>query len=233
MLAEELDIPVHMHVHETAQEVADAMTGHGKRPLARLAELGMVNPHLNCVHATQLEAEEIGLLAEQGASVIHCPESNMKLASGFCPVQQLLDAGINVALGTDGAASNNDLDMLAEMKSAALLGKAVAEDASALPCHRVLEMATIGGARALGLEHLIGSLEVGKLADVTALDMGALNTTPLYNAISQLVYSNNSRQVSHVWCNGTPLLIDGQLQNMDEQGLFDKIEHWQQQIAAG
>ncbi len=233
VLAEELDVPVHMHVHETAQEVADAVASHGKRPLVRLNELGMVNLHLNCVHATQLEADEIALLAEQGASVIHCPESNLKLASGFCPVQRLQESGVNVALGSDGAASNNDLDMIGEMRSAALLGKAVAEDASALPAHSVLEMATICGARALGMEQLIGSLEPGKAADITAIDMAALNTAPLYNVISQLVYASNSSQVSHVWCNGTALLIDGRLQNIDESALLEKTEDWQQRIAAG
>ncbi|MEQ8955109.1 MAG: TRZ/ATZ family hydrolase, partial [Gammaproteobacteria bacterium] len=149
VLAEELEIPVHMHVHETAQEVADGLASTGVRPLARLNKLGMVNPNLVCVHATQLDPSEIDLLAQQAASVVHCPESNLKLASGFCPVKLLQQAGVNVALGTDGAASNNDLDLLSDLRTAALLAKAVGGDASAVPAHQALAMATINGARAL------------------------------------------------------------------------------------
>ncbi len=229
--AEELDIPIHMHIHETAQEVADALASDGRRPLLRLAELGLVSPRLVCIHATQLLDEEIALLAQHGASVAHCPESNLKLASGFCPVARLVEAGVNVALGTDGAASNNDLDMMGEMQTAALLAKAVAQDASALPALQALRMATRNGARALGLEHLTGALEPGKWADLTAISLDALHAMPCYQPLSQLVYSSQSHQVSHVWVGGKLLLEEGQLTTLDLDSLQRNVQQWQQRIA--
>lgn len=228
--AEELDIPIHMHVHETAQEVSDALASSGKRPMQRLAELGLISPRLLCVHGTQLNEADIALLGDNGASVVHCPESNLKLASGFCPVAQLQAAGVNVALGTDGAASNNDLDMFAEMRTAALLAKAVAGDASALPALQALRMATINGAKALGLDSQIGSLEAGKCADMIAVRMNSLNSLPLYNPLSQLVYSTASHQVSHVWV-GAKLLVDGgALTSIDVDQLRSNVQVWQQRI---
>lgn len=230
ILAEEMDVPIHMHVHETAQEVADAVAATGMRPLQRLAELGMLTPRLLCVHATQLDDSEIALLAESGASVVHCPESNLKLASGFCRSAALLEAGVNLALGTDGAASNNDLDMLAEMRSAALLAKAVAADACAVPATTAVQMATLNGARAMSLDSEIGSLEVGKTADITAIDLDGFNTLPLYNPLSQLVYSSNSRQVSHVWVAGRLLVENGTLTTIDTDRLHADIRLWQNRI---
>ncbi len=228
--AEELDIPIHIHVHETAQEVSDAVASSGKRPLQRLADLGLISPRLLCVHGTQLNEADIALLSDNGASVAHCPESNLKLASGFCPVAQLQAAGINVALGTDGAASNNDLDMFAEMRTAALLAKAVAGDASALPALQALRMATINGAKALGLDSQIGSLETGKCADMIAVRLDGLNSLPLYNPLSQLVYSTHSQQVSHVWV-GAKLLVDaGSLTSIDVEALRSAVQTWQQRI---
>ena len=203
--ARQLDAPIHIHVHETAAEVDEALRANALRPLARLEKLGLIGARFQCVHATQLLDEEIAMLAAAGASVIHCPESNLKLASGACRVADLLKAGVNVALGTDGAASNNDLDMFGEMRAAALLGKLVAQDAAALPAAAVLEMATLNGARALGIDRETGSLEAGKCADVTAVDLGRLNTSPLYDVRSHLVYAAQSSQVSHVWCAGTAL----------------------------
>ncbi|MDH5712240.1 MAG: TRZ/ATZ family hydrolase, partial [Gammaproteobacteria bacterium] len=162
VLADELDIPVHMHVHETAFEITEAVKNTGKRPMQRLAELGLISPNLVAVHMTQLEAAEIEQLAAASSSVVHCPESNLKLSSGFCPLKQLTDAGVNVALGTDGAASNNDLDMFGEMRTAALLAKGISGDATAIPAHQALAMATINGARALGISDKTGSLSPGK-----------------------------------------------------------------------
>jgi len=228
--AEELDIPIHMHVHETAQEVHDAVAASGKRPLQRLEDLGLISPRLLCVHATQLNDEERATLSANGATVVHCPESNLKLASGFCEVAKLLKAGVNVALGTDGAASNNDLDMFSEMRTAALLAKAVAGDAAALPAAMALQMATLNGARALGLEQDIGSLEIDKYADFIAVSMQALNTMPLYNPASHLVYSTNSRQVSHVWVAGKLLVDNGQLTRMDIDALRGELTRWQDRI---
>jgi len=233
-LANELpDMPIHMHVHETREEVRQSLEKHGKRPLARLDELGLVGPNLVAVHMTQLEDDEVALLGERGAQVVHCPESNLKLASGFCPVQQLLDAGVNLALGTDGAASNNDLDMLGELRTAALLAKGVAGDASALPAHRALEMATLGGARALGLADEIGSLTVGKAADIAAIDLGRPETEPVYNPISQIVYAASREQVTDVWVAGEQLLRERQLTSLDLAEISSNAALWGAKIEAG
>ena len=205
-LADELDLPVHTHLHETAAEVADSLRQHGKRPIARLMELGLFTPALMAVHMTQLDDAEIAACAENGVSVVHCPQSNLKLASGLCPAAKLLKAGVNLALGTDGAASNNDLDMLGEMQSAALLAKGVAGDAAALPAETVLRMATLNGARALGLDKEIGSLSPGKWADITAVDLSGPETQPVHDPLSALVYSADRRQVSDVWVAGKRLL---------------------------
>ncbi len=230
ILAEEMDVTIHMHVHETAQEIQDAEASTGKRPLERLASLGLLSPRLLCVHATQLTDADIALLHESGASVVHCPESNLKLASGFCPVAKLQKTGINVALGTDGAASNNDLDMFSEMRTAALIGKAIAADASAVPALQALQMATINGARALGMDDSIGSLEPCKLADIVAVKLDAFNAMPLYNIVSHLVYSTLSSQVSHVWVGGRLLLEGGQLTTIDTQKLRSNVLAWQAHI---
>jgi 5-methylthioadenosine/S-adenosylhomocysteine deaminase len=229
--AEELDIPIHMHVHETAHEVDEAVKQIGKRPLQRLEELGLLTPHLVAVHMTQLTPDEIPRLADAGVHVVHCPESNLKLASGFCPVQQLHEAGVNLCLGTDGAASNNDLDMFAEMRSAALLAKAVAGDASAMPAETILRMATINAARALGMEDEIGSLEKGKSADIIAVDLGALETQPVYHPASQLVYAAGRDQVTDVWVAGRHLLKQGELTTLDTHALLTRAGQWQQRLA--
>lgn len=230
VLADELDVPIHMHVHETAVEVQQGVEHHGIRPLQRLDKLGLTSPRLLGVHMTQLTDEEITAYARSGAHVIHCPESNMKLASGFCPVYKLMKAGINVAIGTDGAASNNDLDMFAEMRSAALLSKAVAGDASAVPAHQALRMSTLNGAVALGLGEETGSLVAGKAADVTAVYMGAIETQPMYHPISHLIYAAGSRRVSDVWVAGKHLVKEGALTTLDEQDILSKARSWQQKI---
>jgi 5-methylthioadenosine/S-adenosylhomocysteine deaminase len=231
-LAEEMDVPIHMHVHETSKEVSDSLSTEGRTPIARLKQLGLLSPRLICVHATTLSDEDIKSLAEFGCHVAHCPESNLKLASGFCETAKLDKAGVNVSLGTDGCASNNDLDMISEMRTAALLAKAVAEDASAIPAQQALEMATINGARALGLEACIGSLEIGKYADITAINLDALNSLPVFNPVSQLVYATQSSQVSHVWCAGKALLQDGEFINLDVAKIKADSATWQKKIAA-
>ena len=229
-LAEQTGAPVQIHLHETAFEVEDAVQKTGLRPIRRLSELGLLTPTTQCVHMTQLDDNDIQLLRESGAHVLHCPESNMKLASGQCPVQRLLDEGINVALGTDGAASNNDLDMFGEMRTAAFLAKSVSGDAAAVSAHQALAMATINGARALGREQDLGSLEPGKLADMVAVDLGDCLVQPVYDPASHLVYSTSSRQVSHSWIGGQPQLVDGELRRIDLQELRGRIEQWQQKI---
>lgn len=225
-LANELGIGIHMHVHETAGEVAMAVQQTGKRPWQRLKELELLGPDFVAVHMTQLTDAEIAEAAEFGVHVAHCPESNLKLASGFCPVDQLLKAGVNVALGTDGAASNNDLDLFGEMKTAALLAKAVAGDAQALPAHAALHMATLAGAKALMLDEQIGSLVPGKQADFIAVDLGALNTQPVYNVLSHLAYAVNSRQVTDVFVAGKPLLRDGLLTTLSHAEVLAKAQEW-------
>ena len=228
--ANELSIGIHMHVHETAGEVAMAVQATGKRPWQRLKELDLLGPDFVAVHMTQLTDEEIAEAAEFGVHVAHCPESNLKLASGFCPVGKLLKAGVNVALGTDGAASNNDLDLFGELKTAALLAKAVAGDAETLPAAQALQMATLNGAKALGLDEQIGSLKAGKQADFIAVDLDALNTQPVYNVLSHLAYAVNSRQVSEVYVAGRPLLRGGLLTTLDETALRAKAREWAAKI---
>ena len=231
VLADELDAGIHMHVHETAQEVAEAVSKQGERPLARLARLGLLGPRFQAVHMTQIDDEDLELLVEHNCSIVHCPESNLKLASGFCPVERLWQAGVNVAIGTDGAASNNDLDLLGETRTAALLAKAVAGSATALNAHSALRMATLNGARALGLETQTGSLELGKLADVVAFDLSGLAQQPIYDPVSQLVYASGRDCVKHLWVSGKQLLDDGHLTRMDESELIAKAREWGARIA--
>src|SRR5207342_643073 len=215
MLSDQLDVPVHCHIHETAHEVSEAQRTLGQRQLARLDRLGLVNDRLIAVHMTQLTDAEIALCAERGVSVAHCPESNLKLASGFCPVGKLQRAGVNLAIGTDGAASNNDLDMFGETRTAALLAKAVADDASVLDAASALRAATLGGARALEFDDRIGSIEIGKQADLACVDLGQLETQPLHHVVSQLIYACGRQQVSDVWIAGRHKLRGRVLLDMD------------------
>jgi 5-methylthioadenosine/S-adenosylhomocysteine deaminase len=204
----------------------------GQRPLERLAQLGLVSPRLIAVHMTQLTPKEIAALRENNVSVVHCPESNLKLASGFCPVHELLTAGVNVALGTDGAASNNDLDMLSELRTAALLAKGVAREATAVPAATALAMATLHGARALGLDHKIGSLKPGKAADLVAIDLSNLASQPVYDPISQIVYTATRDQVTDVWVSGKRLLHSRRLTTLDEAALRQGAQAWRDKIDA-
>jgi 5-methylthioadenosine/S-adenosylhomocysteine deaminase len=228
--ADEMELGVHMHVHETAFEVATQQQTTQQTPLQRLHDIGLLNPSFMAVHMTQLSDEDISFFASTGAHIVHCPESNLKLASGFCPVSKCLAAGINVALGTDGAASNNDLDMLGEMRSAALLAKGFSGDAGAVPAIEALKMATINGAKALGLESEIGSLSIGKAADVVAIDLSELETQPLFNPVSQIVYATSRQQVSDVWIAGEHLLNQRQLTRINIPELKQRIAVWQQRL---
>lgn len=224
--ADQLDIGVHIHLHETAGEVSQFVEQHGERPFARLERLGMINSNLLAVHMTQLSDDEIALAAQRGISVVHCPESNMKLASGQAPVAAMIKAGVNVALGTDGAASNNDLDMLGEMRSAALLGKITADDASALDAQTILKMATLNGAKALGIDDQVGSLSVGKWADITCIALDQPHTTPVYNPVSTLVFAAGRDDVSDVWVAGRALLKDRQLTTINRAEVMDRAREW-------
>ena len=230
MLQGELELPLHIHVHETREEIEQSLASHGVRPLARLHALGLVDSSLIAVHAIHLTETEIRLLAEKGCHVAHCPTSNLKLASGIAPVPRLLAAGINLSLGTDGAASNNRLDLFSEMRLAALLAKGAGGDPTVLPAHTVLEMATIRAARALGIDDRVGSLEPGKFADMTAVDLGALELQPSYDPLSHLVYAAGREHVSHVWVGGELLVEDGRLTRLDPQELMAKASRWKNRI---
>lgn len=230
MLAEEMDANIQIHLHETAFEVDSSLQEHGCRPIARLHQLGVLSPRAQCVHMTTLNDDDIDTLKKTGSHVIHCPESNLKLASGFCPVHRLQQNGINVALGTDGAASNDDLDLFAELRSAALLAKAVANDPTALNAHAAIRMATINGARALGLDENLGSLEANKLADIVAVRIDTLCAQPLHDPASSLVYTSSGSRVSDVWVGGKRLLNNRQLTTVDEQHLLASAMEWGRRI---
>lgn len=230
--AEELDACVQIHLHETKQEIDDHLSTHGQRPIERLVSIGLMSPLTQCVHMTQINDQDIATLIDHNANVIHCPNSNLKLASGFSPIHKFIDNGINVALGTDGAASNNSLNMFNEMNTASLVAKAVADNACTMNAHETLEMATINGAKAMGWDDHIGSIETGKSADLIAISIGTIESEPLYNLPSQLVYTHAGSQVSHAWVNGTALMIDRQLQTLNEHEILTKAQQWQKHLSA-
>jgi 5-methylthioadenosine/S-adenosylhomocysteine deaminase len=232
MLSDQLGVPVHMHVHETAFEVEESRRKLGVRPLAHLDALGLVNEWLLAVHMTQLTQAEIELCARTGVTVVHCPESNLKLASGFCPAEALRRVGVRVIVGTDGPASNNDLDMFGELRTAALLGKAVGNDAAAMPADAVLRMATIEAARALRLDDRIGSIEVGKRADLIAVDLSAPETQPVYDPVSQLVYAASRHQVREVWLDGRRRMRSGEMMDMDVAAILRRARIWGERIGS-
>jgi 5-methylthioadenosine/S-adenosylhomocysteine deaminase len=229
-LAAEVDVPVHVHLHETEHEIERSLAEHGVRPLERLRRLGLLGPGLIAVHAVHLEDGEIALLARHRASVAHCPASNLKLASGFAPAAKLAAAGVNIALGSDGAASNNRLDVLGEMRLAALLAKAVARDAEAMPAHAALRAATLGGAVALGLESRIGSIVAGKAADLAAVQLTGPELSPCYDPVSDLVYAAGREHVSDVWVAGRRLIQGKKHQNTALEGLDTRSKLWQNSL---
>jgi 5-methylthioadenosine/S-adenosylhomocysteine deaminase len=228
--ADELGMQIHIHLHETKDEINQGLDRYGVRPMQRMHNMGLLSPSLIAVHMTQLQDDEIELFAQSGANAIHCPESNLKLASGFSPVVKMLQAGINVAIGTDSAASNNDLDMFSEMRSAALLAKGVAEDASALPAATALRMATYNSALALGIAEDTGSLETGKYADITAVDLNSIEAQPIYHPISQLVYASSRNMVSDVWIAGKQMVKSGELTTLDRDQILADSSRWQQNV---
>ena len=231
VLAEELDLPIHCHVHETREEIEQGMAQHGMRPFERLRRLGVVGPRLIAVHAVHLEPAELDTMAREGVSVAHCPSSNMKLASGIAPVAQMRARGIRVGVGTDGAASNNRLDVMTEMRGAALLAKAASGDASVVSAAEALEMATLQGARAIGLEASIGSIKPGKLADLAAVELSSLETLPCFDPVSHLVYAAGREHVTHVWVEGRARVADRALVGLDERDLHDKALWWAKRLS--
>ena len=230
VLAAELDTPIHIHLHETQQEIDDAIAQTGKRPISRINELGLLTPRTQLVHMCALTHDDIELVQQSGAHIIHCAQSNLKLASGFCPLQTLRESNINIALGTDGAASNNSLDMFSEMRTAALLAKAVAGNAAAFTDWQALEAATLGGATALAIDSQVGSLEVGKRADVIAIDLSHIEQQPIYQPISQLVYTACGHLVTDSWINGQMVLRERQPVHLDLRTVAEKAAQWRQKI---
>jgi 5-methylthioadenosine/S-adenosylhomocysteine deaminase len=230
-LSKELGLPVHIHLLETEWEIKQSFQQHDQHPLHRLEQHGLLNSRLQAVHMAQISADDIERLTNAAVNVVHCPQSNLKLASGICPLSELLNAGVNVALGTDGAAANNDLDMLAEAQTAALLGKGISGDAKAVNAFQVLEMMTINGAIALGLGELTGSIEPGKQADLCALDLDAPETQPLHHVVSQLIYAASRRQFTDVWVAGKRLLDDGVLTTIDLDAVLNSARKWRSRLA--
>ena len=231
VLAEEIDAPIHMHVHETAHEVAEGTAQHGARPLSRMASLGLVGPRLIAVHAVHLDDRELDLMAREGVSVAHCPSSNLKLASGIARVADMRRRGIRVAVGTDGAASNNRLDVMTEMRTAALLAKGASGEADVVPAAEALEMATLEGARAIGLEAHVGSIEAGKWADLVAVELATPETQPCYDPLSHLVYAAGREHVSHVWVAGEARVTDRVLHALDADDVVAKAGWWRSKMA--
>ena len=230
-LAQDKNLKLQMHIHETAFEVEQAETETGNRPLTSLNQIDFLGSNLIAVHMTQLTDSEIALISEKGVSVAHCPESNLKLASGFCPIAKLIEDEVNVCLGTDGSASNNDLDMLGEMRTAALLAKGVSGKANAIPAHTALEIATINGAKAMGMEDKVGSLEPGKQADIVAIDLSKIESAPVYDPISQIVYATSRDQITNVWVAGKQLLADKALTTLNEVELISKAKSWKEKVS--
>jgi 5-methylthioadenosine/S-adenosylhomocysteine deaminase len=228
----ELDVPIHIHLHETTDEIRESLDAHKVRPIERLQRLGMLGPNLIAVHAVHLEPAEIDLLAHYGCSVAHCPTSNLKLASGIAPVARMLECGLNVGLGTDGAASNNRQDLMSDMRLAALLAKGSSGSATAVPAHTALHMATLAGAKALAIDARVGSLKPGKRADVTAVRLADLELSPLYDPVSHLVYAAGREHVTHVWVDGVPRVADGALTALDAREIKLKASHWAEKIKA-
>ena len=208
-LAAAHDALVHIHASETAAEVASVEGAHGRRPVGHLDALGLLGPRTVLAHAVHLTDDEVERIAQSGAAVAHCPASNLKLASGVARVPDLREAGAVVARGTDGPASSNDLDLFAAMRLAALLHKGVLGDPELVPAHQVLRMATVHGAAALGLVDDLGSIEVGKRADLVAVDLDQPHTQPVFDPVSTLVYAAGRSDVRHVWVDGERVVQDG------------------------
>ena len=230
-LASELDVGIQIHLHETNQEVLDGLAERGERPIETLFKLGLLGPKTQCVHMTDLNNKDIELLSRTGAQVIHCPESNMKLASGICPISKLLNSGVNVGIGTDGAASNNDLNLFGELKSATLLAKINSMDATALTASEALTLGTLGGAKALGMDKNIGTIEVGKLADLIAVDLHQIEMQPIHDVFSQLIYVNNGSHVTHSWIQGEQIMHQRELLKIDQDDLRQRILKWQKKLS--
>lgn len=231
-LANELDANIHIHAHETEHEVSSFIAEHKMRPIELLNEVGLASPRLQCAHMVHASDSDIELLATTGTHVIHCVRSNLKLASGMFRLHDMLEAGINVGLGTDGAASNNSLNMLSEMNISAIMAKAVAGKADAVVARQALRTATINGARAIGRDDTIGSLEAGKQADFFAIDIDRIECQPMYEPVSHLVYTAQTSHITDVWTAGEKRVNNGQLTQIDGDDLRNKAIHWRNVVSS-
>ncbi|MDP3561471.1 MAG: TRZ/ATZ family hydrolase [Legionellaceae bacterium] len=229
-LADSFNLKINLHLHETNVEIEQSLTEFKKRPIKRLHDLGLLSPQLLAIHATQLNEEDLDILAQTKTHIIHCPESNMKLASGICPVEKLQSLGVNVALGTDSVASNNDLDMISEMRTATFLSKVSTMSPVSLNADETLALATLNGAKALGIDHMVGSLSKGKTADFIAIHLDEIETLPIYDPVIQLVYSCGRQQVSDVWVAGKQLMKNRELLTLNEREIVEKARFWGQKI---
>lgn len=230
MYAHQLDLPIETHIQETADEVAQSRERHGMTPLARLHQLGATGPDFIAIHGVHLTAGDIALLATHGGHVVHCPASNMKLGSGIAPLSALVAKGVNVGFGTDGAASNNRLDLFGEMRLAALLAKVATQDAATMPARAVLHAATLGGAKALGLDRILGSLRPGKEADIVAVDLSGIDAVPCYDPVSHLVHALGRDAVTDVWVGGRRVVEHGVLTTVDEGAIVGRARLWQEKL---
>ena len=231
-LAEEIDAPIHMHLHETASEVAAARRQLGCTHIQRLAQIGMLVPRLQAVHLTQLDDADLDALVEGGVRAVHCPQSNLKLGSGAADIGRMRRRGLLVGLGSDGAAANNSLDMFAEARTAALLAKTVSGDPTALDAYETLELVTLGSARALGLDTVVGSIELGKAADLITIDLTHSGALPVHRPESTLLYTVSGSHVRNVWVAGRQLLADGSPTTLDENAIHSRATVWASRLVA-
>lgn len=229
-LAAEYDLNIGIHLHESVDEINDSAKQYQQRPIQRLAELDFLNSKVHAVHMVQLNDDDIATIQQYDMNIVHCPESNLKLSNGVSPVTTLLSKNINVALGTDSAASNNDIDMFGEMRTAALLAKGITKNPKAIPAWQILEMATINGAKSLGLQDKIGSIEINKQADIVAVAMNDISCQPLLNPISQLIYCATRNQVTDSWIAGDRVLAQGKLLTINDDKINNIINYWQQRV---
>jgi 5-methylthioadenosine/S-adenosylhomocysteine deaminase len=228
--ASELDVKINLHLHETLDEINQSLATYKKRPIKRLHDLGFLSSQVLAIHCANLNEEDLDIFCATQPSVIHCPESNMKLASGICPIEKLRYLDINVALGTDSVASNNDLDMLSEMRQASFLSKVSTGNSLSYKANETIDLATINGAKALGIDKKLGTLKKGKLADFIAINVDDIEMLPIYDPIAQVVYASNRNQVSDVWVGGKQLMKNRQLLTLDEQALKEKARKWGEKI---
>jgi 5-methylthioadenosine/S-adenosylhomocysteine deaminase len=228
--SEELGTNIHIHLHETQWEIEDSIKRYGITPVQRLNNLGIINPSLIAAHCVHLNDQDMATLAKNKVSIVHNPSSNMKLGSGIADVAKMIKQNLNISLGTDSSASNNRLDIMEEMRLAALLIKGENKSPELFSATQAIKMATINGAKALGLDSITGSIEKNKLADLVAIDLSSIENQPIYNPLSTLVYSSSKSDVSYVWINGKIKLKEKRMLNLDEERIIQMAKIWQKKI---